>query len=119
MSDDPREHIVEDARPWGRFRQYAHNQNVTVKVIEVHAGEKLSLQRHGQRDELWVVLDAGLVIEIGDDTVTADRGDEFLIPRGTTHRVSGGETGGRFLEVAFGEFDEDDIERLEDVYGRA
>lgn len=118
MTRDPREDIVEDLRPWGRFRQYAHNQPVTVKIIEVSAGEKLSLQRHELRDELWVALDTGLEIEIGDARVTAEAGQEFLVPRGTVHRVHGGPAGGRFLEVAFGTFDEDDIERLEDAYGR-
>jgi mannose-6-phosphate isomerase len=108
-----------DHRPWGGFRQYTRNQTTTVKLIEVAPGQRLSLQRHTHRDELWVVLDDGLEVRIGDRTVTAARGDEFLIPRGTLHRVAAGPTGGRFVEVCFGYFDEDDIERLEDAYGRS
>jgi mannose-6-phosphate isomerase len=116
--DDPRTRIVEDRRPWGRFRRYTHNEATTVKVITVDAGQELSLQRHEHRDELWVMLDPGLSVRVGDEVVDAAAGDEFLIPRGTLHRVGAGPTAGRFLEVAFGRFDEDDIERVEDQYGR-
>jgi mannose-6-phosphate isomerase len=110
--------VVVDERPWGRFRQYTHNRPTTVKLITVEAGQQLSLQRHAHRDELWVVLDAGLTVEVGGEVTEAVEGAEFFIPRGTVHRVGGGTSGGRFLEIAFGDFDEDDIERLEDRYGR-
>jgi mannose-6-phosphate isomerase len=118
LPDDPRDRILEDHRPWGRFRRYTHGEPSTVKIITVEAGQALSLQRHRHRDELWIVLDPGLCVRIGDETVVAEEGDEFFIPRGTVHRATGGARGARFLEVAFGRFDEDDIERLEDRYGR-
>jgi mannose-6-phosphate isomerase len=119
-SSDPRDRIVVDHRPWGYFRRYTLNEPTTVKLIEVEAGQTLSLQRHRDRDELWIVLDDSLEIEIDGETIRADRNQEFFIPRGTTHRVRATEErGGRFVEVAFGEFDEDDIERLEDRYGRS
>jgi mannose-1-phosphate guanylyltransferase/mannose-6-phosphate isomerase len=110
--------VLVDERPWGNFRQYSLNEPSTVKIITVTAGESLSLQRHEHRDELWIVLDDGLVIEVDGTTTQASAGDEFFVPRGAVHRVAGGSTGGRFLEVAFGRFDEQDIERLEDRYGR-
>jgi mannose-6-phosphate isomerase len=117
--DDPRDRIVEDRRPWGRFRRYAHGEPTTVKLITVEAGQQLSLQRHEHRDELWVVLDPGLQVRIGDELHEAGPGDEHYIPRGTTHRAAdAGPAAARFLEVAFGHFDEGDIERLEDRYGR-
>ncbi len=127
MASDPRatgiagsEHeILHDDRPWGWFRRYADNEVCTVKIIEVNPGEALSLQRHRNRDELWVALDAGLVVTIDDEQTVAERGQEFFVPRGAVHRVAGAEDGpARFMEVAFGEFDEDDIERLDDRYGR-
>jgi mannose-6-phosphate isomerase len=117
-ADDPRDRVVEDHRPWGRFRRYTHGEETTVKLITVEAGQSLSLQRHEHRDELWVTLDPGLRVRIGDEVFDAEVGDEFFIPRGTRHRVAGGEGTARFLEVAFGRFDESDIERLEDRYGR-
>ena len=39
-------------------------------------------------------------------------------PAGFEHRVTGGPEGTTFLEIAFGDFDESDITRLEDRYGR-
>lgn len=116
---DPRDDILVDERPWGRFTQYALNRTCTVKVIEVEPGQQLSLQRHRQREELWVALDDGLEFQIGDTYAAAAVGEPHLVGVGTVHRVRGtGERPARFLEVAFGEFDEDDIERLEDAYGR-
>jgi mannose-6-phosphate isomerase len=117
---DPRRRIVDDERPWGRFRRYTHGEPTTVKVISVDPGGELSLQRHRHRDELWVMLDDGLTVQVGDEVVEARSGQEFLIPRGTVHRVSAGPGTAprRFLEIAFGTFDERDIERLEDRYGR-
>jgi mannose-6-phosphate isomerase len=110
--------VIEDERPWGRFRQYTRNATTTVKIITVEAGEELSLQRHAGRDEFWVVLDDGLSIQIDDDAWDARAGDEFFVPRGSIHRV-GARVTARFLEIAFGQFDEDDIERIEDRYGRS
>ena len=52
---DPRAEVIEDTRPWGRFEQFTHNEVSTVKLITVAPGQRLSLQVHEHRDELWVV----------------------------------------------------------------
>lgn len=111
--------ITQDERPWGGFRQFAHNALCTVKVLTVADGQLLSLQSHRNRDELWVVLDEGLQIEIDGEKTVAHPGDEFVIARGARHRVGSVGGTGRILEISFGDFDEDDIERYEDVYGRS
>lgn len=111
--------IEQDERPWGGFRQFVHNAQCTVKILTVADGQILSLQSHRQRDELWVVLDEGLKVEIDGESHVAHPGDEFVIPRGARHRVGSVEGTGRILEISFGDFDEDDIERYEDVYGRS
>ena len=111
--------IIDDQRPWGGFRRYTLNEISTVKLITVSPGHSLSKQRHRDREEMWVALDAGLEVQIGDTTEVADVGDEFFIPKGETHRMScPGSRPCRVLEIAFGEFDEEDIERLSDDYGR-
>jgi mannose-6-phosphate isomerase-like protein (cupin superfamily) len=108
-----------DERPWGRFERLTLNTTSTVKCITVDPGHRLSLQRHEQRDEWWTVLDMPLDVEIGGESWTALPGERIWIPRGTAHRVANaGSTPGRFLEVAFGHFDEDDIERIHDDYTR-
>jgi len=116
--DEIRSKIIEDNRPWGRFKRYAHNETCTVKILTVKPGEKLSLQAHAQRDELWVALDEGLEVELGDRTVHPSPGDEIVILRNTKHRLSSLGKAARMLEVSFGHADEDDIVRYEDDYGR-
>jgi mannose-6-phosphate isomerase len=111
--------IYEEERPWGRFRRYTHNQLSTVKIITVNPGHVLSLQYHHKRDELWVALDPGLRITLADQVWEPQPYEEIFIPHGTRHRVAGvGNEPSRWLEISFGEFDENDIVRLEDSYGR-
>jgi mannose-6-phosphate isomerase len=119
LAADRRDGVVVDRRPWGWFRRYTCNELATVKLIQVEAQQLLSLQRHAHRDELWVMLDDGLEVRIGDESMTTSAGEEYFIPRGTLHRVGAGATSGRFVEVCFGVFEEDDIERIADAYGRA
>ena len=110
---------LEVEKPWGKFEQYTHNTLSTVKVITVHPGGALSLQYHHLRDELWVVLDTGAQVELDDSVMYPQVGEKVFIPRTTAHRLSAtGDGSVRILEVSFGEFDEEDIVRLEDVYGR-
>ncbi|GGM67001.1 hypothetical protein GCM10010106_11390 [Thermopolyspora flexuosa] len=112
--------VVRDERPWGAFERFTLNEPSTVKIITVRPGQKLSLQRHEHRDELWVALDPGLVFEIDGEVTRPDVGDRVLIRARQLHRLScEGEAPARILEIAFGHFDEEDIERLEDAYGRA
>ena len=107
-------------KPWGRFEQYTHNLPCTVKIITVAPEGRLSSQYHHKRDELWVVLDEGICVELNGQIMHPAVGEEIFIPRETVHRLSGmGEREARILEVSFGDFDEEDIVRLEDVYGRS
>ncbi|MDQ3833792.1 MAG: phosphomannose isomerase type II C-terminal cupin domain [Actinomycetota bacterium] len=111
--------LIRVEKPWGRFEQYTHNILSTVKIITVDPGGTLSLQYHHHRDELWVVLDPGVKVELGEKVLHPEVGEKLFIPRETAHRLScEGERPVRILEVSFGEFDEDDIVRLEDAYGR-
>lgn len=115
----PVDDVVESERPWGGFQQLVSNQSVTVKIITVQPGHRLSLQRHTLRGEMWTVLDVPIDIVVGDRQWTAERGETIWVPQGATHRMgNGGDAPGRVLEVAFGHFDEDDIERLQDDYAR-
>lgn len=116
---DPRHLMEVDVRPWGSFHRISHNTPSTVKVIEVSPGARLSLQRHQERGELWVVLDGPLQVEVDGEITTEPTGSAVWVPRGAVHRASNpGSEPARFVEVAFGTFDEDDIERLEDDYAR-
>jgi mannose-6-phosphate isomerase-like protein (cupin superfamily) len=108
--------IIEE-RPWGKFEQFTLNEKSTVKILTINAGEAFSLQNHEHRAEFWHVLEGKAKITVGGGTVNAEPGDEFLIGPGTNHRIEG-ITKTKVLEIAFGEFDEADIKRLEDKYNR-
>ncbi|TCR16031.1 transketolase [Streptomyces sp. BK205] len=102
-------------RPYGCQERLTLNTESTVKLITVEPGHHVGLHRHEKRDELWTVLDGPLDVEIDGRAWTAATGERVWIPRGMTHRIGNtGRAPGRFLEVAFGFFDENDIERLAD-----
>jgi len=116
---DPLDDMFVAKRPWGQFQQFVSNERVTVKIITVQPGQRLSLQRHQQRGEMWTVLDGPMEIVVGDREWTAQPGETIWAPQGDNHRMgNSGSAPTRILEVAFGHFDEDDIERLEDDYTR-
>lgn len=112
-------HYSQEERPWGKFERFTLNEKTTVKIVTVNPGEAISLQTHAHRDEFWRIVRGGGVIRIGNEEHAAHEGDSFFSPRGAEHRVEGGPEGLSFLEIAFGDFNEDDITRLEDRYGRA
>lgn len=114
-----RDAIVEDVRPWGKFRRFPHEAASSFKIITVRPGGRLSLQFHDGRDEFWVVLDPGLEITLGDRVWTAARDEEIFVPRRTPHRVRNvGSAPARIMEVWLGASSESDIVRLADDYHR-
>jgi len=121
-SDEEREIrglVREDIRPWGKFRAYPHERAGSLKIITVNPGASLSLQFHRRRSELWVVLDDGLEVTIGDRSFRPRPDEEIFIPREAPHRLRGvGDRPARVMELWLGNSDEDDIVRLDDLYGR-
>ena len=66
-----------------------------------------------------MVLDPGAQVELDGEVLRPKKDEKVFIPRKTAHRLSAiGNGSVRVLEVSFGDFDEEDIVRLEDVYGR-
>lgn len=115
-ADKPPVHHVE--RPWGSFEQYAFNQDVTVSLMTVKAGQRLSLQAHTGRAELWIALDDGAEVQIGEILLFPKAGEELWIPANTRHRLSASDRSVRVLEVAFGNWQQADIVRYADDYAR-
>jgi mannose-1-phosphate guanylyltransferase/mannose-6-phosphate isomerase len=106
-------------RPWGSFKQYAHNRPCTVSLMTVQPGQRLSLQSHAGRAELWIVLDDGAVVQVGETRRECRAGEEIWIPAQAQHRLScPGPRPVRVLEVAFGDWQQDDIRRFADDYQR-
>ena len=105
-------------KPWGRFERFTYNELSTVKLLYIKKGESLSLQYHNKRNEFWKIVNGNPLIEIDGRIINARPLDEFEIQALSKHRISAPNDDVVFLEIATGEFDEDDIIRLEDKYSR-
>jgi len=108
-----------EERPWGSFIEFALNEPVTVKIITVKAGQAFSLQSHKKRAEFWRIISGGGTITIGDASSAIKPGGDYEIPPNTKHRIEASSHPVVILEVSRGDFDENDIVRFEDKYGRA
>jgi mannose-1-phosphate guanylyltransferase/mannose-6-phosphate isomerase len=107
-------------RPWGSYEGIDSGSGFLVKRITVNPGAALSLQRHRQRAEHWVVVRGTARIVCGEDILTRGANQSVYIPIGAVHRLENpGSEPLEIIEVQTGGYlGEDDIERLEDVYGR-
>ena len=111
----------EDHRPWGYYVVLADNPDHKVKRIVVWPEKRLSLQRHRRRSEHWHIIDGKAIVTLNDNTIPLEAGESVDIPKGTAHRIQNPNPNHElvFIEVQRGDyFGEDDIERLEDDFGR-
>jgi mannose-1-phosphate guanylyltransferase/mannose-6-phosphate isomerase len=107
-------------RPWGYYQGVDNGSRYQVKRIVVKAGARLSLQKHFHRAEHWVVVRGTAEATIGEDVRTIHENESVYIPIGSIHRLANpGKIPLELIEVQVGSYlGEDDIERLDDVYGR-
>jgi mannose-1-phosphate guanylyltransferase/mannose-6-phosphate isomerase len=107
-------------RPWGWYMTIDEGKNFKVKRIQVDPGASLSLQKHSKRAEHWVVVKGTAKVENGDKEIILTENESTFIPLGELHRLSNPKkTPLEIIEVQSGEYlGEDDIERIEDNYGR-
>jgi mannose-1-phosphate guanylyltransferase/mannose-6-phosphate isomerase len=108
-------------RPWGRYTVLEDADDCKVKRLVVRPGGVLSLQRHAHRSEHWTIVSGTARVRVGDTTRDLGANQTVEIPAGSLHRLENpGQDEVHIIEVQTGSyFGEDDIERLEDVYGRA
>lgn len=109
-----------DDRPWGYYQVVDEGPGFKVKRLCVRPGQRLSYQRHSSRSEHWYVVAGRGLVTLDDKTIEVRRGATIDVPVGTAHRAScQGDEDLVFIEVQTGSYlGEDDIERLEDDYGR-
>lgn len=110
-----------DERPWGNYLVLDEADGFKVKRIVVNPDSRLSYQRHQHRQEHWFVVAGVAHVTIDGDVTEVQAGSAIDIPLQAAHRVAnrGSETL-VFIEVQRGSYlGEDDIERLEDDYGRS
>lgn len=107
-------------RPWGSYQGIDRAERYQVKRITVAPGARLSLQMHHHRAEHWVVVRGTAKVTCGDKTFILSENQSTYIPIGEQHRLENpGKIPLDIIEVQSGSYlGEDDIERLDDVYGR-
>lgn len=107
-------------RPWGSFTVLEEGERYKIKRIVVQPLQQLSLQLHYHRSEHWVVVKGTAKVTIGEKEELAHENESIYVPKSTIHRLENpGRVPLEIIEVQVGEYvGEDDIVRLEDVYGR-
>ena len=106
-------------RPWGWYETLTQGDKYLVKRLLVCAGQQLSLQRHRHRSESWTVVSGSSALLCGERWHAASQGVMLSIPCGAVHRARADGSDLLILEVQHGvDLREDDIERLQDDYGR-
>jgi mannose-6-phosphate isomerase len=111
---------MREERPWGFYEILLDTSYTKVKQITVNPGQRLSYQYHNQRKECWTIVRGSATIILDDEKVFRNQGESITISLGAKHRIIN-ETDEPlvFVEVQTGEsFEEEDIIRIEDDYGR-
>jgi mannose-6-phosphate isomerase-like protein (cupin superfamily) len=121
MKKETAEPPVSETRPWGSFTILDEGENFKVKRLEVLPGKRLSYQRHSRRAEHWFVVRGTAKVTLNDADILVETGEALDIPLGAAHRIenSPGNEKLIIIETQTGDyFGEDDIERLDDDFGR-
>ncbi|SEG77202.1 mannose-1-phosphate guanylyltransferase/mannose-6-phosphate isomerase [Marinobacterium lutimaris] len=108
-------------RPWGSYDSVDSGSRFQVKRITVKPGASLSLQKHHHRAEHWIVVSGTAHVTCDDQTMILTENQSTYIPVAAVHRLANpGKIMLEIIEVQSGSYlGEDDIERYDDVYGRA
>ena len=121
MKKEIEESPVSETRPWGSFTILDEGETFKVKRLEVLPGKRLSYQRHSRRAEHWFVVRGTAKVTLNDAEILVETGEALDIPLGAAHRIenSPGNEKLILIETQTGDyFGEDDIERLDDDFGR-
>ena len=109
-----------ELKPWGRELLWAHTPTYAAKVLEIRAGQRLSLQHHECKEETIRLLQGQLVLTLEDEH--GELQERLLLPGDSAHILPGRrhrfEARGfvRLVEVSTTELQ--DVVRHEDDYGR-
>ena len=102
-------------RPWGYYRVINDFPGMKVKELVVMSEKALSLQRHGQRSEFWMVAEGECVVNgvPGTPSKHLRKHEPLFINKGVWHQIYNPfEEPCRIVEIQYGDnCVEDDIER--------
>ncbi|MDQ4074167.1 MAG: phosphomannose isomerase type II C-terminal cupin domain [Thermoproteota archaeon] len=110
--------VYVEERPWGKFEKYIENQKCTVKILYLQPNAQTSVQYHSLRDEWWKVIKGSVLIMVDNQEYKLKENDSFSIKKGLVHQIINLEHVSWILEISTGEFKEQDIVRVKDIYNR-
>ena len=109
-----------DTRPWGWWKTLISADDYKIKQIVVEPHHKLSLQTHEFRSETWIIAEGSGFVVVGDRRFKAEKGLVFTIQKHEKHRAETEDSSMVIIELQLGSYlGEDDVKRIEDIYGRA
>jgi mannose-6-phosphate isomerase len=113
--------MMHEERPWGSYTVLDESETYKVKRIEVLPQKRLSYQKHAQRAEHWMVVAGTAKVTLDGKEITVPTGGVIDIPVAAAHRIENvADVKLVFIEIQRGSYlGEDDIQRLQDDYGRA
>lgn len=108
-------------RPWGAYEVIGISAFHQVKHLTIDPYQRLSDQRHKHRSETWMPINDVLEVELHGHFITVAPGRTLSIGPGAWHRLRNpNEKPLIVVEIQTGRsFEEEDIERRDDDYGRA
>ena len=108
-----------DTRPWGWWKTLINADDYKIKHIFVAPHQKLSLQTHEFRSETWMIAEGSGFVVIGNRRFKAEKGLVFTIQKHEKHRAETEDSSMVIVELQLGSYlGEDDVKRIEDIYGR-
>jgi mannose-6-phosphate isomerase len=113
--------MMHEDRPWGSYTVLDESINYKVKRIEVLPQKRLSYQTHKHRAEHWMVVAGAARVTLDGNLIEVPIGGVVDVPAGAAHRIENvGTEKLIFIEIQRGAYlGEDDIQRLQDDFGRA
>lgn len=114
--------VKRTARPWGEYYGWDQGDTWNLKTIYIKPNSRLSLQYHRHREECWLLAEGDAIATLHDSRgkpqrIQLKKGVMYCVGKKQVHRLES-KKGGIVVEVAYGNFDEEDIVRLEDDHGR-
>lgn len=100
-------------RPWGYYRVLHEVPGTKVKELTIDTGKSLSMQRHLERAEYWMVTEGKCEVYNGKRTTEIlYKHDEFKVTKETWHQLSNPfDRPCKIVEIQYGDYcGEDDIE---------
>jgi mannose-6-phosphate isomerase-like protein (cupin superfamily) len=110
---------MKEFRPWGYYKILSEPDRYKTKLIHVNPNNKLSYQKHKYRNEHWFIISGEAQITKNGEFFILTPGQSIDFMAGDLHRIGALDNPVEFIEIQTGTyFGEDDIERIEDDYGR-